>query len=153
MTTNKPDDKKMFKSDITGTPALHLVWKGIAGGAIGAIIGTWIYPDLGTLVGSTLGVIGGVLFGEVIDFSEYDEKNDPELQLETSKKARAFFNSIRPKIKTGQQGQLPITEKKQQSLGAMPSEGYRLHLFDQAITSRGTGVFPHKRKPKTKPQK
>lgn len=142
----------MFESDITGAPALNLVWKGIAGGAIGAILGTWVYPDLGTLVGSILGIIGGVLFGEIVDAKEPDYEHDPEFQLETSKKARAFFNSIRKEIKLKRHPTLQNVEKKDIQRETARGEGYRLHLFDQAVTSRGTGVFPHKHKPKPKSQ-
>lgn len=145
MAENEQEGRKLFKNDLTGYPALHLVLQGVIGGVIGAIAGTWIYPDLGTLLGATMGIVGGVIYGEIVENTQQVQNDDPALTLTVSKRARAFFNSIRekkfnPKI-------LPPTRKvkKIDEVSAAHGQAYKLHLFDQAVTSRGTGVFPHRR--------
>ncbi|OGT50509.1 MAG: hypothetical protein A3F17_01075 [Gammaproteobacteria bacterium RIFCSPHIGHO2_12_FULL_41_15] len=131
-------------------PALDLVLYGSIGGTLGACIGTIIYLDLGTLLGATLGIVSGVLFREGMNQNNLDVSDEPTPLLKVSEKAKIFFASRKKKKAFSvsiSESKIAITlpQKKQDPLLDQEKK-YKLQLFEQAVTSRGTGVFPHHHK-------
>ncbi|MBI5448056.1 MAG: hypothetical protein HY939_04945 [Gammaproteobacteria bacterium] len=135
---NPVADKK--ENTPSSDSTLHLVWKALLGGLVGALLGTLIYPDFGTIIGATLGVILGVSLGHLflkIDIF-LDEKTDTTLAV--SERARAFFADLAQPIPE-KKIKLPFSDKKKSKHSDHEQE-YALQLFNTAITSRGTGAFP-----------
>lgn len=141
------------KKELYEHPELRLVWPGLIGCGIGTLIGSWIYPDIGSIIGAILGILFGILIAEIIADEDHEEisqtyLDDPNaiISLDITQEAHAFFGDMSQKetIDAGNV-HLPSTEKKVANNASHDRE-YTLRIFEQAVTSRKTGVFPHRRK-------
>lgn len=131
-------------------PELRLVWPALIMGFICSILGAFFHYDFGSVVGAIIGVVIGAILAEC-----YDEENedkaldllDPDIQLATHQEGLSFFGAfLNPNIE--EQGiRLPTLKNESiKSNDRHLEQEYTLRLFEQATTSRKTGVFPHQQK-------
>ena len=147
MTENHSEKTEIDTEKSPHIVEMNTLWKAVIGGIIGAVLGTWVYPDIGSIIGAIFGIVCGALLEKLL--AEFDDDTAEEIvTLDISKKAHAFFG-VKKKILEENLIVLPKTEKREQAT-ALQEKQYQLRLFERAVTSRGTGVFPHQRNKKPK---